>query len=103
MDRVSPVSSGDTRDQASGAVAADAGGQARCRIPSGAVVRDDLVTERRSDYALSTGRTGNGAVGNGEKDGGRGGPEVVSSFHTDRERPGLSGGTRDKASGAVAT
>src|SRR6266566_5042580 len=102
MDRVSPGSSGDTRDQTGGAVAAAAGRQARCRIPSGVVVRDNLVTKRRSDYALSTGRTSNGAVNIGEGDGGQGGPEEVSSFHMDRERPGSSGGTRDQASGAVA-
>src|SRR5439155_15542853 len=101
MDRVRPGSSGDTRDQASGAVAADAGGQARCRIPSGAVVRDNLVTERRSEYALSTGRTRNGAVNIGDGNVGRGGPAEVAGFHMDRVRPGLSGDTRDQAGGAV--
>src|SRR2546430_11468034 len=70
MDRERPGSSGSTRDQARAAVAADAGGQARGRIPSGSVVRDNLVAEWRSDYALGTGCTGNGAISNGQGDGG---------------------------------
>src|SRR6266550_1347133 len=102
MDRVSPGSSGDTRDQTGGAVAADAGGQARCRIPSGAVVRDNLVTEWRSNYALRTGRTSNGTVNIGDGNVGRGGPAEVAGFHVDRVRPGARGGARNQASGAVA-
>src|SRR5262245_65773115 len=101
MGRERPGLSGRTRDQASAAVAADARGQVGCRMPSGAVVRANLVTERRSDYALSTGRASNGAVSNGEKESGGGGPPEVFSFHMDRERPGSNGGTRDQAS-AVA-
>src|ERR1035438_1448562 len=57
--------------------------------------RDNLVIERHSDYALSAGRTSDRAASKGQGDDGRGSPVKVSSLHIDRERPGLSGGTRD--------
>src|ERR1051325_7441412 len=101
MDRDRSCSSGGTRDQSSEAVAAQAGGQARCRIPTGAVVRGNLVTEWHPNYALSTRRAGNGAVNIGQVDRGRGGTEAVSSFHTDSGRPGSSRGARDQTRGAV--
>src|SRR5262245_66119865 len=102
MDRERPGSDGRTRDQAC-AVAAQAGGQARCRIPSGIVVRDNLVTERRSDDTPSTRRTRNGAVRNGQGDGGRGGPAEVFSFQVEQEGPEGKGVNRDQAGGAVET